>query len=109
VATRRADTRNALVYVLFNERKHHAQNGGAITEAMLSELDSHSSAAWLSADAWDERARPPPVLIARLRARYGDIERLGAPRSDARTWVAHGGSRTRGGGALELHELPRFL
>jgi hypothetical protein len=89
-------TRNALVYVLFNERKHHAQNGGAISEAMLSELDDHSSAAWLEGDAWDERARPPPEVIARLRTRYGDIDGLGAPRSDARTWLARAGWRTRG-------------
>jgi REP element-mobilizing transposase RayT len=100
-------TRNALVYVLFNDRKHHAQNGGAISEAMLSELDDRSSAAWL--DGWDERARPPPETIARLRARDGDLEGLGTPRTAPRTWLAREGWRTRTRrGAIKLHELPRF-
>jgi REP element-mobilizing transposase RayT len=100
--------RNALVYVLFNDRKHHAQNGGAIDDALLSELDDHSSVAWLEPRDWDERARPPPELIARLRARDDDIAGLGAPRIAGGTWLAQAGWRTRGGGALKLHELPRF-
>jgi REP element-mobilizing transposase RayT len=101
-------TRNALVYVLFNDRKHHAQNGGAITEATLSELDDRSSAAWL--DGWDERARPPPETIARLRARDGDIEGLGTPRTPPQTWLAREGWRVRTRrGAIKLHELPRFV
>jgi REP element-mobilizing transposase RayT len=100
--------RNALVYVLFNDRKHHAQNGGAITDELLSELDDRSSVAWL--EGWDERARPPPEVIARVRARHGDIEGLGAPLTPPRTWLAHCGWRLRGrGGPIKLHELPRFL
>jgi REP element-mobilizing transposase RayT len=99
--------RNALVYVLFNDRKHHAQNGGAIDDELLSDLDDRSSAAWL--DGWDERARPPPDAIARLRARDGDIAGLGAPLTAPRTWLAQSGWRLRGrGGAIKLHELPRF-
>jgi REP element-mobilizing transposase RayT len=101
--------RNALVYVLFNDRKHHAQNGGAIDDALLSELDECSSAAWLARADWDERARPPPEAIARLRARDDDIDGLGAPRTAPRTWLAQAGWRARGGGALKLHELPRFV
>jgi hypothetical protein len=100
--------RNALVYVLFNDRKHHAQNGGGISDEMLSELDDRSSAAWLN--GWDERARPPPETIARLKARDGDIEDLGPPRVEPQTWLAQCGWRVRGrGGAIKLHELPRFL
>jgi hypothetical protein len=102
-------TRNARIYVLFNDRKHYAQNGGAITEAFLSDLDDHSSAAWLDAKDWDPRARPPPELLARLRARDADIDRHGPPVSGADTWFAQSGWRTRGGGAISLHELPRFL
>ena len=102
--------RNALVYVLFNDRKHHAQNSGAIDEPFFRELDDRSSAAWLAAEDWDERARPPPETCARLRARDGDIDGLGAPRSAPRTWLAQSGWRLRGhGGAMKLHELPRFL
>ncbi len=102
-------TRNALVYVLFNDRKHHAQNGGAISEAFLNELDDRSSVAWLEPKDWDERARPPPEVIARLRARDRDIQGLGAPRIAPETWFAQAGWRIRGGGAMSLHELPRFL
>jgi len=102
-------TRNALVYVLFNDRKHHAQNGGAITEEFLQELDDHSSVAWLDARDWNERARPPPDVIARLRGRDADIEGQGAPRSAPQTWFAQAGWRIRGGGPLDVHELPRFL
>jgi REP element-mobilizing transposase RayT len=103
-------TRNALVYVLFNDRKHHAQNGGAISERMLTELDDRSSVAWLEDQDWDERARPPPEAIARLRARDEDIEGLGSARTAPRTWLAEFGWRLRGrGGAIKLHELPRFL
>ena len=101
--------RNALVYVLFNDRKHHAQNGGAIDDAMLSELDDRSSVAWLERADWDERARPPPEAIARLRARDDDIEGLGAPCTAPQTWLAREGWRIRTQqGAIKVHELPRF-
>jgi REP element-mobilizing transposase RayT len=101
-------TRNALVYVLFNDRKHHAQNGGAIDDAMLSDLDDRSSAAWL--EGWDPRARPPPEIVARLRARDRDIEGFAAPCIRPQTWLAREGWRIRTrGGAIKLHELPRFV
>jgi REP element-mobilizing transposase RayT len=101
-------TRNALVYVLFNDRKHHAQNGGAVDDALLTELDDRSSAAWL--DGWDPRAGPPPETLTRLRARDGDIEGFGAPRTEPQTWLAQEGWRIRTRrGAIKLHELPRFL
>ena len=101
--------RNALVYVLFNDRKHHAQNGGAISEAFWNDLDDRTSIAWLAPVDWDPRARPPPDFIARLRARDSDIDGLGAARSAPRTWFAQAGWRIRGGGRLSLYELPRFL
>jgi REP element-mobilizing transposase RayT len=101
-------TRRALVYVLFNDRKHHAQNGGAITDSLLSDVDDRSSIAWLDDDDWDERARPPPEVIARLRARDANVGDGGEPRSAPKTWFAQAGWRLRGGGALKLHELPRF-
>jgi REP element-mobilizing transposase RayT len=100
-------TRNALVYVLFNDRKYHAQNGGAITDELLSDVDDRSSAAWL--DGWDPRARPPPETVARLRARDGDIDGFGAPCIEPETWLAQEGWRLRTRrGAIKVHELPRF-
>jgi len=102
-------TRNALIYVLFNDRKHHAQNGGAITSEFLSSLDDKSSVAWLAGDDWSDRARPPPEIIARLRDRDRDIGGHGPPRSEPSTWFAQAGWRIRGGGTLGLDELPRFL
>ena len=100
--------RNALVYVLFNERKHYAQNGGARSTAFLSELDDKSSIAWLEPRDWDPRARPPPEVIRRLRARDADIEGYGPPRVAPETWFMQAGWRIQGGGELELYELPRF-
>jgi hypothetical protein len=44
-----------------------------------------------------------------IRARDGDIDGLGAPRSAPRTWLALRDWRVRGrGGAVKIHELPRF-
>ena len=99
-------TRNALLYVLFNDRKHHAQNGGAIDRAFFASLDERSSIAWLPDRAWTE-ARPPPEEVARLRARY-EIEGE-APIVHATTWLANVGWYERGGGRLSLHELPRLI
>ena len=97
-------TRNALIYVLFNDRKHHAQTGGAITEELLNELDDRSSVAWLDSASWEERARPPPEVIARLRTSESR-----AALTEPRTWFAQAGWRIRGGGPIRVHELPRFL
>ena len=94
-------TRSALVYVLFNERKHSFQNGGPISEATLTELDDKSSVAWLT--GWAANARPPPETLARLRARYVE-----APVSTPLTWLASTGWRKQGGGAMRVDEIPRF-
>jgi REP element-mobilizing transposase RayT len=102
-------TRNALVYVLFNDRKHHAQNGGAISDAFLRELDDRSSIAWLAPEDWHPHARPPPEEIERIRARDRNLDGHGPPRSEATTWFAQAGWRIRGGGPIELTALPRFL
>jgi hypothetical protein len=88
---------------------------GAVTLSVDNGKELHaqkevdSSAAWLDPQDWDERARPPPEVIAGLRARYDDIEGLGSARTPPQTWLAQCGWRVRGrGGALKLHELPRF-
>lgn len=102
-------TRNALVYVVFNDRKHHAQNGGAISDDFFRDFDDRSSVAWLGPEAWDERAGPSPAWVARIRARDGDVDGHGPALSAPRTWFAQAGWRIRGGGALGPYELPRFL
>jgi putative transposase len=86
-------TRNAIVYVLMNFRKHAPED--AITT--LHELDSRSSAAWF--DGWDPRAGP---LVERVRRASGDV--LAPPTRAAETWLgAHGWRRL---GALRADERP---
>lgn len=124
------ETRNALVYVLFNERKHEAQHG-LLSEKELSWVDDRTSAAWV--EGWAENARPPPETLARMRAglcmkagaaaapalatrpsprseaRASAEEWRDAPVSKPRTWLAERGWFERGGrGRLKLHEMPRF-
>ena len=99
-------TRNALVYVLFNERKHSFQNGGPISEETLTNLDDKSSVAWLT--GWAANARPPPENLARLRAWHVD-EAGESPVSAPRTWLASTGWRQCGGGPMHVHEIPRFI
>ena len=103
------EMRNALAYVLFNDRKHHAQNGGNISEELLSSLDDRSSAAWLDPDDWVERGRPPPDMLQQLRTRSLDRATGEPPVSTPHTWLGKSGWFERGGGRMSLHELPRFL
>jgi len=90
-------TRNALVYILFNDRKH-ALESGPVSVRILEELDACSSAAWFQ--GWHPTARPPPDVVARAG---GDGP---PPVSVPRTWLAGVGWR-RGGGALRFDEAPR--
>jgi REP element-mobilizing transposase RayT len=94
-------TRHALVYILFNERKHAGpdsvvRRGGGSLEW----LDERSSAPWF--EGWHPDARPPPELAAHARAQ----SRL-RPVTSPRTWLAQTGWR-RAGGLVRFHELPRF-
>ena len=102
-------TRNALVYVLFNDRKHEAQGGGPISESMLHELDDRTSVGWIRDSDWAENARPPPDTLARLRARNLDGASGESPISDSRTWLVQRGWFEQGGGRMRIDELPRFL
>ena len=99
-------TRNALVYVLFNERKHDFEGGGPISDETMSSLDDRTSIGWVH--LWSERARPPPETLSRLRSRAIDGELGDSPVSEPRTWLARSGWAEMGGGPMELHELPRF-
>jgi putative transposase len=93
------EVRRALVYVIFNTRKHQARSAAAAsTSSIALELDACSSAIWF--DEWDVRARPPPELVARERARAGPV-----PLSEPRTWLARVGWK-RAGGAIRFDESP---
>ncbi|HVH41602.1 MAG TPA: hypothetical protein VM925_04640 [Labilithrix sp.] len=91
------EVRRALVYVLFNERKHGATSASAI-ERHLAWLDVGSSAVWF--EDWAPRARPPPDVVARLRARIG-----APPVRPPQTWLARVGFR-RAGGPIRFDESP---
>ena len=81
--------RNALVHVLFNDRKHDFEGGGPISEETMQSLDDRTSIGWIT--LWSERARPPPEALARLRARNIDRELDEAPVTEPRTWLARSG------------------
>ena len=92
------EVRRALVYVLFNRRKH-APNVRSTNESWSHELDACSSAIWFG--DWAAGAGPPSAVIARLRARAGP-----SPLSVPQTWLARVGWK-RAGGPLRLDESPR--
>jgi REP element-mobilizing transposase RayT len=85
------EVRNALVYILFNARKH--THGARSVQALFDAPDPFSSALWF--DDWAEHARPPP--------RGALPEPL---HSKPRTWLATAGWK-RAGGALRFDESPR--
>ena len=101
---------NALVCVLFSDRKlNGAQGGGPISERMLHELDDRTSVGW-SRSRTGPRAPPPPDTLPGLAraTRHGDwsgqrdahLHRGHLPAQ--RGWFEHGGGRTR------IDELPCF-
>lgn len=91
------EVRNALVYVLFNIRKHARESYDKST--LRSVLDGFSSAPWF--DKWHPEARPPPELLARAR-----IHSTPDSKSTAETWLARTGW-LRAGGPIRFDELPR--
>ena len=93
------EVRRAMVYVLFNTRKHDATRIETMIQE-LSWLDERSSVVWF--DGWAEGARPPPSLVAAVRARAGPC-----PLTKPRTWLAAVGWK-RGGGPLRFDETPRL-
>ncbi len=96
------EVRNALVYILFNVRKHMAQTARstAAKQSARRLLDPCSSAPWF--EAWHPEARPPPDVLAEAR-RYSPPDLTSPPR----TWLASTGWR-RGGrrGPLRIDEQP---
>jgi putative transposase len=91
------EVRRALVYVLFNARKHDSSSASGI-DAQLDWLDPCSSAMWFT--DWDPRARPPPETVARVRRGI-----VSSPLSAPRTWLARAGWK-RGGGLIRFNESP---
>jgi REP element-mobilizing transposase RayT len=85
------EVRNALVYILFNARKH-AFGDARTVQALFDAPDPFSSAPWF--DGWHPEARPPPEPMP------------DSPLTSPRTWLATGGWK-RGGGAIRFDEAPR--
>ena len=97
--------RNALVYILFNHRKH-ANAGALMSGDVKYTLDAFSSAAWF--EGWAPNARPPPELIALARS-HSPPDTASRPR----TWLAQQGwmqgliAGGRKGGPIRFDELPQ--
>lgn len=91
------ETRNALVYILFNIRKHAAADYDA--RSLRTVLDGFSSAPWFG--GWHPDSRPPPELLARAR-RHSEPAATAVPE----TWLARVGW-LRAGGPIRFDELPR--
>jgi putative transposase len=92
------EVRNALVYILFNLRKHDARSYSPA--ALRTVLDGFSSAPWFT--HWHPEARPPPDLLVSARAG----SQPGAT-SEPKTWLARTGW-LRAGGPIRFDELPRI-
>jgi putative transposase len=89
-------TRRALVYVLFNGRKHRVQKGHPMAD-VLRWLDPCSTAAWF--DGWSRDYAPTRELLQRTRA--GPCASGAKPQ----TWLARIGW-VRGGGYVRYDEIP---
>jgi REP element-mobilizing transposase RayT len=85
------EVRNALVYILFNARKHTCGDARTV-QALFDAPDPFSSAPWF--DGWHPEARPPPEPAR------------DSPLAAPRTWLATVGWK-RSGGAIRFDEVPR--
>ena len=100
------ETRNALVYILFNDRKHgfnDRKDGAraAVGAPADADLDLRSSALWFK--GWDPGVPRPPLTREEMGILASDME---CPTSPPETWLARVGWR-RGGGPLRFNERPR--
>jgi hypothetical protein len=92
------EVRHALVYILFNDRKHH-RSGRTTTGAAT--LDNASSAIWVT--DWSPNSAPDARVLAQRRAEYPS----GPPVTRGTTWLATTGWRRARGGPLRFDERPR--
>ncbi|MBX3232801.1 MAG: transposase [Labilithrix sp.] len=95
------EVRNALVYILFNARKHVIGRRD-FRAAFFSFLDDKSSAPWFT--GWAPNAAPPQRLVERSRARWPGAPPLHEPT----TWLAAHGWRRATPGHIRFDELPRL-
>jgi putative transposase len=86
------EVRRALVYILFNNRKHQRHSSSTT-------LDEASSAIWVT--DWSPTAGPTAEALSLRRATYPD----GPPTTAPTTWLARAGWR-RAGGPLRQTERP---
>lgn len=98
------EVRRALVYILFNARKH-AGREGLVSRAGYATFDPLTSAPWF--DAWAPRAGPSPTAAPHARACLRPVIGDARPTVDATTWLARIGYG-RAGGAIRFDELPRI-
>ena len=92
------EVRNALIYILFNDRKHRAlRPAGAGAAAAALTLDRCSSAYWF--DGWSPSDKPPDGVL---------LPPIEAPTSKPETWLAswgwHRGAPER---LVRFSETPR--
>lgn len=93
------EVRNALVYVLFNARKHQRDHA-AEAQALHDAPDPCSSAPWFR--HWAADARPPPELVRAVLAGLP----AEAPVTASSTWLGEAGW-ARAGGPIRFDERPR--
>jgi putative transposase len=91
------EVRHALVYLLFNVRKHARGADARTQQEAWASLDPFSSAPWF--DHWAHHTRPPPERLA-ARGLPAD-----SPLARAKTWLARVGWK-RGGGPIRVDEAP---
>ena len=98
------EVRRALVYILFNSRKH-AGREGLLSRAGHATFDPLTSAPWF--EGWAPRAGPSPTAAPYARACHEVVIGLARPTVNAQTWLAQTGYR-RAGGPIRFDELPRI-
>ncbi len=90
-----SQVRSALIYVLFNDRKHQ-QESGHFGRGAYEGMDPFTSWIWL--DGWADTARPSEEALQRAGPRIV---------AQPSTWLARTGWRG-GGGYLRGDEIPRW-
>ena len=93
------EVRHALVYILFNVRKHARGADARTQQEAWASLDAFSSAPWF--EEWAHHTRPPPERLA-ARGLPAD-----SPLARAETWLARGGWK-RSGGPIRVDEAPAY-